>query len=359
MNGILVVNKESGYTSRDVVNILNKELGTKKIGHTGTLDPIATGVLVVCVGQYTKLVDKITAYDKEYIATIQLGVETDTLDRTGKILKENSEISVDNQVLINTLNSFLGKSLQEVPIYSAVKVNGKKLYDYARNQEEIELPKREIEIKEIELLESEKGFITFRTVVSKGTYIRSLIRDICKKLDILGTMYALERTRQGQFSVNESFPLEYYSQFSRVYSILFSEIILRLRHRAAFEINSRNAFPQIAGKFIVEAPGAIAQFLQRQTLASTLAYQHHLVSQRRVRDVGHIDHKLIHTDPAADRCLFSMNQHPSLVGKTSGIAVPIAHRNGCNLRWTRHRIGRSIADLPPWGQLLQKDDPAF
>ncbi len=223
MNGILVINKESGYTSRDVVNILNKELGTKKIGHTGTLDPIATGVLVVCVGQYTKLVDKITAYDKEYIATIQLGVETDTLDRTGKILKENSEISVDNQVLINTLNSFLGKSLQEVPIYSAVKVNGKKLYDYARNQEEIELPKREIEIKEIELLKSEKGFITFRTVVSKGTYIRSLIRDICKKLDILGTMYALERTRQGQFSVNESFPLEAIKQ--KKYSLLKIEDI--------------------------------------------------------------------------------------------------------------------------------------
>ena len=125
MNGILVINKESGYTSRDVVNILNKELHTKKIGHTGTLDPLATGVLVVCIGKYTKLVDKITCYDKEYIATIKLGIKTDTLDITGNILESTNNISVDKEVVINTLNSFLGSSMQEVPKYAAVKINGK------------------------------------------------------------------------------------------------------------------------------------------------------------------------------------------------------------------------------------------
>ena len=149
MNGIIVVNKESDYTSRDVINILNKTFNTKKIGHTGTLDPLATGVLVVCVGKYTKLVDKLTSYDKEYIATIKLGIKTDTLDITGNVLEENYNINLNEQEVINILNSFLGSSIQEVPKYAAVKVNGKKLYEYARNNEEINLPKREIQISDI------------------------------------------------------------------------------------------------------------------------------------------------------------------------------------------------------------------
>jgi tRNA pseudouridine55 synthase len=206
MNGILVINKEKDYTSRDVVNILNKKFMTKKIGHTGTLDPMATGVLVVCLGKYTKLVDKITCYDKEYIATIKLGILTDTLDITGNVIKKNDKKIVDNQVLINTLNSFLGPSIQEVPIYSAVKVNGKKLYEYARSGEQVVLPK--IEIKEIELLENKNGEITFRTIVSKGTYIRSLIRDICDSLGVLGVMSSLIRTRQGNFKISDAYKLK-------------------------------------------------------------------------------------------------------------------------------------------------------
>lgn len=208
MNGILVVNKPAGYTSRDVVNLLNKKFETKKIGHTGTLDPLATGVLVVCLGKYTKLVDKITCYDKEYIATIKLGISTDTLDITGEVLEENKNVCADNRVLMHTLNSFLGRSMQEVPKYSAVKIHGKKLYEYARNGEEIELPKREIEISEIELLENKPGEIKFRVVVSKGTYIRSLIRDICMKLDVLGTMSSLTRTRQGMFTLDDAYDLQ-------------------------------------------------------------------------------------------------------------------------------------------------------
>lgn len=208
MNGILVVNKPAGYTSRDVVNLLNKKFETKKIGHTGTLDPLATGVLVVCLGKYTKLVDKITCYDKEYIATIKLGISTDTLDITGEVLEENKNVCVDNRILMNTLNSFLGRSMQEVPKYSAVKIHGKKLYEYARNGEEIDLPKREIEISEIELLENKLGEIKFRVVVSKGTYIRSLIRDICMKLDVLGTMSSLTRTRQGMFTLDDAYDLQ-------------------------------------------------------------------------------------------------------------------------------------------------------
>lgn len=208
MNGILVINKEKGYTSRDVVNILNKQLNTKKIGHTGTLDPLATGVLVVCIGKYTKLVNKITCYDKEYIATIKLGIKTDTLDITGNILEEKQNVSIKQEIVINTLNSFLGKSMQEVPKYAAVKVQGKKLYEYARANEEVVLPKREIQISDIELLKCSNKEITFRCVVSKGTYIRSLIRDICVKLGVFGTMSSLIRTRQGSFLLENSYTLE-------------------------------------------------------------------------------------------------------------------------------------------------------
>ncbi len=208
MNGIIIINKPTSYTSRDIINILNKKFNTKKIGHTGTLDPLATGVLVICIGKYTKLVEKITAYQKEYIATIKLGIKTDTLDTTGKILEKDDNINVDNQVLINTLNSFLGESMQEVPIYSAVKINGKKLYEYARNKKNIKLPKRKIKIKEIELISNINGEITFRTLVSKGTYIRSLIRDICNSLNVLGSMSSLIRTKQGSFDINNSYSLE-------------------------------------------------------------------------------------------------------------------------------------------------------
>lgn len=208
MNGILVIHKEKGYTSRDVVNILNKKFNMKRIGHAGTLDPMATGVLVVCLGRYTKLVGKLQCDEKEYIATIRWGIKTDTLDITGTVLETCEIKSVDNSLLIDTFHSFLGKSLQEVPMYAAVKVNGRKLYQYARKSEEVVPPKKEIEIKEIELLENRKEEVTFRCVVSKGTYIRSLIRDICTKLGVLGTMSNLTRTRQGQFTIDNALYLQ-------------------------------------------------------------------------------------------------------------------------------------------------------
>ena len=143
MNGILIIDKPKGITSRDVVNNVVKRFNTKKVGHTGTLDPIATGVLVVCVGSATKLVDELTSHDKEYIASVELGALTDTLDNTGKILNEEKCIKTKEEI-IDALNSFKGKYMQEVPIYSAVKINGKKLYEYARENIDIELPKREV-----------------------------------------------------------------------------------------------------------------------------------------------------------------------------------------------------------------------
>ncbi len=208
MNGIFIIDKEKNMTSRDVVNKVSKILGTKKIGHTGTLDPLATGVLVLCVGKATKLVDLITGYDKEYIAKVCLGTLTDTLDITGNIIKEK-ETNITKEEIENALKSFIPGYEQEVPIYSAVKINGKKLYEYARNGETVELPKRYIKINSIDLIsdieyKNGKTYFSFITNVSKGTYIRSLINDIGKKLNTYGTMLELRRTKQGNFKIEDS-----------------------------------------------------------------------------------------------------------------------------------------------------------
>ena len=217
MNGILIIDKPKGITSRDVVNKVVKILGTKKVGHTGTLDPIATGVLVVCVGSATKLVDELTAYNKEYIASVCLGTLTDTLDSNGNILKEEKSVKAKEEI-IDVLNSFKGRYFQEVPLYSAVKINGRKLYEYARNNEEVTLPQRNVEIKDIELLGNveylnDKTIFKFRCCVSKGTYIRSLIRDIALKLDTIGIMTDLRRVRQGKFKIENSIKLDEISKY--------------------------------------------------------------------------------------------------------------------------------------------------
>jgi len=208
MNKILVINKEKNYTSRDVVNKLSRILGTKKIGHTGTLDPMATGVLVCLTGKYTKLVDMVTSLEKEYIATIKLGFKTDTFDTTGNVIEENYNYKLSRERIIEVLNKFVGESIQTVPIYSAIHVNGKRLYEYARENVEVELPKKNIYIKEIELLDFEDDLIKFRVIVSKGTYIRSLIQDICNELNVLGTMAELIRTKQGLFDIYNSYTID-------------------------------------------------------------------------------------------------------------------------------------------------------
>lgn len=207
MQGAIIVNKAPDMTSRDVINILNKKFNTKSIGHTGTLDPIAEGVLVCLIGKYTKLTDILINHYKEYIASFKLGILTDTLDITGKILKEE-KINLTKEEIQKTILSFKGTYNQEVPIYSAVKINGKKLYEYARNNEEITLPKREVNIYDIELLNIDNDIITIKTKVSKGTYIRSLIRDIGLKLNTNATMTKLIRTKLGKFTIEESYTLE-------------------------------------------------------------------------------------------------------------------------------------------------------
>lgn len=208
MDGIVLINKEKNCTSRDVVNQVSKILKTKKIGHTGTLDPIATGVLVLCIGKATKLVEVITSYDKEYEAEVILGIKTDTKDITGEILKEEKAI-ISKENIEECLKKMIGTYNQTVPIYSAVKINGKKLYEYARNNEEIELPKRKVTIKELKLIsdityEKEKTKFKIKCHVSKGTYIRSLIEDIATNLNTIGTMENLKRTKQGNFQITSA-----------------------------------------------------------------------------------------------------------------------------------------------------------
>lgn len=212
MNGILIVNKPKGYTSRDIVNIISKKLNTKKVGHTGTLDPIAEGVLVVPIGRALKISELLTSEKKEYIAKVILGYETDMLDITGKEIKRNIP-NVDKDKLIEVLNSFIGKYNQEVPMYSAVKVNGRKLYEYARSNIQITPPSKIVEIYSISLLEGpiyidDTVEFTIKCEVSKGTYIRSLIRDIAYKLSTYGTMKELIRTKQGSFLLEDAFTLE-------------------------------------------------------------------------------------------------------------------------------------------------------
>lgn len=212
MNGIVIIDKSAGMTSRDVVNKVSEIFNTKKVGHTGTLDPLATGVLVVCINKATKLVDRLTSNDKEYIAECILGIGTDTLDIQGKVLSEKDTI-ISKQDIIDTLNKFKGIYNQEVPIYSAVKIKGKKLYEYARENIDIKLPSREITIYDIKLLgepsyENNKTKFKFACRVSKGTYIRSLIRDIASTLNTVGIMSNLRRTKQGKFSIETAFTLD-------------------------------------------------------------------------------------------------------------------------------------------------------
>lgn len=210
-SGLLVVNKPKNVTSRDIVNEVSKILKTKKIGHTGTLDPIATGVLVLTINKATKLSEIITSEEKVYQAEVILGIKTDTLDITGNILEE-CNTNYTKEEIVNTLNLFVGTYNQEVPIYSAVKINGKKLYEYARNKEKVTLPKRMVTVKYINLDEinyiDNKTVFKFTCKVSKGTYIRSLINDIATKLNTIGTMKNLIRIEQGNFNIKDSYTLE-------------------------------------------------------------------------------------------------------------------------------------------------------
>ena len=204
MDGIILIDKEKNITSRDVCNKLSKILNTKRLGHTGTLDPIATGLLIICVNEGCKLQEELTGHDKDYIAKVKVGIKTDTYDITGNIIEKNDNYHLTKEELIKTLNSFIPGYNQKVPKYSAIKVNGKKLYEYARNNIPVDIPEHNVKINKIELLDFQQDNFTFFVSVSSGTYIRSLINDIGEKLGIPMTMEELERTRIGKFKLEDA-----------------------------------------------------------------------------------------------------------------------------------------------------------
>ena len=208
MDGIILINKPAGMTSRDVVNKLRKILHTKKVGHCGTLDPDATGVLVVCINKATKVLQFLTSESKEYVATLNLGVSTDTYDASGKVLETKEYQKIDDDKIIACLKSFIGKQEQKPPLYSAIKIKGKKLYEYARSGENVEVPTRVVTIDYIDVLEIKENLIKFKVGCSKGTYIRSLCFDIAAKLGYPGHMQDLIRTKSGKFALNDCFTLE-------------------------------------------------------------------------------------------------------------------------------------------------------
>ncbi len=209
--GFLNINKPKGMTSHDVVYFVRRMLGIKQVGHSGTLDPMATGVLVAGIGKATRLFEFLKE-EKEYIAEIMFGYESETLDIEGDYVKKE-DFFPEKSILNPVINSFLGESQQIPPKYSAIKVNGKKLYEMARKGQEIgEIKSRPINIKHIELLDINENKATIKVQCSKGTYVRSLIRDIAQKLGTTAIMSALTRTKSGVFIIDNSFEIGEYTE---------------------------------------------------------------------------------------------------------------------------------------------------
>ncbi len=206
LNGIVVINKEMGYTSHDVVNVVRKILGTRKVGHTGTLDPNVTGVLPVCVGKSTKACDMLTFSDKEYIAEVKLGITTDTYDIWGTVQTQR-DVNISLHSLKEAIEHFTGEILQLPPMYRAIKQNGKKLYELAREGIVVERQERKITIYECELLSFNEDTFRIRVYCSKGTYIRSLCHDIGEYLGCGATMTSLVRTKSSVFDIESSLTL--------------------------------------------------------------------------------------------------------------------------------------------------------
>lgn len=206
---ILLVDKPAGITSQQVISIIKKKLNIKKIGHTGTLDPIATGLMVVLINEATKLSNLILTLDKTYVAEMKLFVKTDTGDITGQVINIQSPFLISEKQISEAFNKYDNLVYeQDIPLYSAVKINGQKLYEYARKKQSVNLPKREVTIKKINVLNYQKGVIKFEVSCSKGTYIRSLINDLAVQLNTIATMQSLVRTKQNNFSIEDSLTID-------------------------------------------------------------------------------------------------------------------------------------------------------
>jgi len=207
MNGVIVVDKPKGFTSNKILGRVKNILNVKKAGHTGTLDPFATGVLPICLNEATKLIPYLNEEYKEYIGIINLGIETDTLDETGNIINNKTVGKIEESDILTCLNSFKGSIFQIPPMYSALKVNGVRLYKIARKGEVVERKPREVFIDKIELISFKSPYIEFFVRCTKGTYVRSLASDIGIKLGYGGSLKELKRVTSGQFKIDDSFKL--------------------------------------------------------------------------------------------------------------------------------------------------------
>lgn len=207
MEGVLLVHKPAGMTSFDVVYKVRKLLSAEKVGHTGTLDPNATGLLVVLINKAVKANQFLVHATKEYVAELRLGLITDTKDIWGSVLAEQTISRPNEEQIQATFNQFIGKQIQQVPVVSSVKIDGKRLYEYHREQQTVNLPQREIEIKELELISSVPD-IRFRVVCSSGTYVRSLCEDLAKSWNQYGCLASLVRTRVDSLRLDEAVTLE-------------------------------------------------------------------------------------------------------------------------------------------------------
>ena len=248
MDGILLLNKEIGYSSFQYINKAKRIINASKVGHSGTLDPFASGLLIVTVNKATKVNQFIESLSKEYIATLKLGVKTDTLDLEGKVIATKDVPILNEELIINTLNNFKGKIKQVPPMYSAIKVDGKRLYDLAREGKEIERKEREIEIYDIELLSFNNDEISFRVSCSKGTYIRTLGEQISEELNTYGHLISLTRTKVGNFKVEDAYKIDELDNFKLIDTIealshfkklkLNDEMIQRVKngHKLKFNI---------------------------------------------------------------------------------------------------------------------------
>lgn len=241
MDGIIIINKSKNCTSHDVVSKIKKILKVTKVGHTGTLDPNATGVLPILIGQGTKLSRYLINHDKIYEVTLKLGEKTDTADSEGNIIeKKDVDISlITDENIKEVLNKFLGKQQQVPPMYSAIKVKGKKLYEYARKGETVEVKPREIEIYNIEYISKNGLEIQFRVSCSKGTYIRSLCEDIAKEFNTVGYMKELNRTKVGKFSINQSISIDYIEENRENLNNCFITIEDFLKDKKSIELDEK------------------------------------------------------------------------------------------------------------------------
>lgn len=240
MDGVLIINKPKGFTSHDVVNVLRKALNTKKIGHTGTLDPNATGVLPILIGTATKISKYLIEHDKTYIATVRLGEKTDTGDSEGSIIEKDLNFqNISCKQIRDVLKTFIGKQKQIPPMYSAIKINGKKAYEYARKGQAVQLEPRNIEIYSINLIKLEDEEITFEVSCSKGTYIRTLCEDIAKRLGTIGYMKELTRTRVDEFKLENAVTIDQIKENSLIVNEKIISIESIFKDKPQINLNNR------------------------------------------------------------------------------------------------------------------------